>query len=65
MLGGTEHLNHVHWTVIPEASTHSLDVTFSTGIWAVVQVYLQLLLNRDKAGFVQTLLVGNSYPLWG
>lgn len=56
---GLESLKQVH--------SYGLDVTFSTGVWAVVQVYLQLLLIRDEAGFVQTfpLAVGNPCPLWG
>lgn len=50
---GLESLKQLH--------SYGLDVTFSTGVWAVVQVYLQLLLIRDEAGFVQTfpLAVGN------
>lgn len=56
---GLESLKHVH--------SYGLDVTFSRGVWAVVQVYLQLLLISDEAGFVQTfpLVVGNPCPLWG
>lgn len=39
MFTGLSSLRQVH--------SYGLDVTFSTGIWAVIQVYLQLLLSRD------------------
>lgn len=50
---------------LKQVHNFGLDGTLSTGIWAVVQVYLQLLFIRYKDGFVKifSLLAENLCPL--